>query len=138
MMRLFYILTLVILMMITGSCGETHSASERMEMHCIPKAATNRVSHACITRHISEREAKVICDSLNHENDTRRTYSCSYASRDWAQQSSPYAHTSRIWQCSTDALNTYVFDQDFIQDTSRCDLLCGRCETGWQQTKSKR
>jgi hypothetical protein len=110
------------------------NASGDQSMICVHKAPARNVVQTCQTGAMHEQESEVLCESRASTSAVLHRYACTLSARDWSQPS-PYAHTSRIWQCERENKKTLLFDQDFADDATRCSLLCGNCETGWQPKK---
>jgi len=91
----------------------------------------SRTAAVCRTRPLGEAKAEIVC-LLAGQSAPSRTYVCAYQIRGWGATSSPYAHTSRVWTCEGGTAPVYLFEQDYHVDASRCDILCGRCHSGWR------
>jgi hypothetical protein len=101
------------------------------EMMCVLGPPDSVDVKTCKTIGKDREEASILCGAEPSANSPSHVYSCVAVIRDWGQPS-PYAHTSHTWSCRAGARETVLFASDFYQDPVRCDLVCGRCETGWQ------
>jgi hypothetical protein len=101
------------------------------DMVCGPGPAAVAGVKTCKTRATDREGVKISCEMGSSAKNASPVYICVAAIRDWGQPS-PYAHTSHIWRCHAGVAETLLFASDFSQDSVRCDLICGRCETGWQ------
>jgi hypothetical protein len=115
--------------------GPDESAYGNRFLICRHKDQGNKVIQTCQTDVLNEQESEVLCENRVSVPAVHHRYVCTMTARDWAQPS-PYAHTSRVRQCTSGDSRTLLFDQDFSDDAVRCHLICGRCETGWQPKKS--
>lgn len=101
------------------------------DMTCKSRLSTGEKPIKCITFKIDEGRTRIACGGQPLEKDSDRIYNCSLVVRGHGS-SAPYAHTSTVWQCVSNDLRKYLFDQDFITDAVRCNLVCGRCEGNWE------
>jgi hypothetical protein len=111
--------------------GSIEHAGADPSMVCRQKAPRRQVLQTCRTGTTHEQISEILCESKASTPPVLHRYACTLSARDWSQPA-PYAHTSRVWQCEGDNKKTLLFDQDFADDATRCRLLCGNCEMGWQ------
>ncbi|MFA5183071.1 MAG: hypothetical protein WC405_17270 [Syntrophales bacterium] len=101
------------------------------DMVCGPGPAVAAGVQTCKTRETEREGVKIFCEMRSSAKNTGPVYICAAMIRDWGQPS-PYAHTSFTWRCQAGPVETFLFASDFFRDSVRCDLVCGRCEAGWQ------
>ncbi len=101
------------------------------DMVCGPRPHAVAGVKTCKTMGTEPEVVQVSCGKGPAAKKASPVYICATAIRDWGQPA-PYAHTSNVWRCSAGEAETFLFASDFSQDSVRCDLVCGRCETGWQ------
>ncbi len=112
----------------------TALAAPFQDMVC--KGKSSRMAAICRAKPLGEAKDEIICLSAG-QDDSPRIYRCAYQIRDWGATSSPYAHTSRVWTCRGGEDSVYLFEQDYHIDANRCDILCGRCNSGWRPAGEK-
>jgi hypothetical protein len=88
----------------------------------------------CETRTAGEGRVIVTCGGAAGCAGDAVPKTCTRAMRDWGNPS-PYAHTSAIWRCSAGEVETFLFAVDFDRDPVRCELVCGRCPSGWRMAR---
>lgn len=101
------------------------------DMVCGPGPHAVAGVKTCKTMETEPEVAQVSCEMGSTAKKASPVYICAPAIRDWGQPA-PYAHTSNVWRCRAGEAETFLFAPDFSRDSVRCDLVCGRCETGWQ------
>jgi hypothetical protein len=101
------------------------------DMVCGPGPLAVAGVKTCKTMETEPEVAQLSCEMGSTAKKASSVYICAPAIRDWGQPA-PYAHTSNVWRCKAGEAETFLFAPDFSRDSVRCDLVCGRCETGWQ------
>jgi hypothetical protein len=101
------------------------------DMMCNSGPSADEGAKTCKTAEADQDGVKISCTTGASAENAFPVYLCFAVIRDWGQPS-PYAHTSHTWRCRSGARETVLFAADFFQDPVRCDLVCGRCEAGWQ------
>jgi len=100
------------------------------DMACGPGPHAAAGVKTCQTMETKPEVVQVSCEMGSAAKKASPVYICAPTIRDWGHPAS-YAHTSHIWRCKSGVTEIFLFAQDFSQDSVRCNLLCGHCDTGW-------